>query len=537
MTSLRKKKISGKVYWYAVRNARVDGKPRTVWQRYLGTADHVVDVFEGFGNLDITLKTYDFGGIAAMLAVADDLGFMDIVTTVTGDEEAWKHFLLMVSGRFNKARSKNKTVEWYRETFLSMYWSDFKPYEQEVLRKMDLLTDEVIDEIGMKLSSTLLGKGLIPELLILDSTNFFTYIEEGEELPQKGNSKEMRNNKNIINLGLAVTQDNIPFCHHVYEGNKHDARAFPELLDGIVEYLKGLDIKTEELALVFDKGNNSELNISKAMENVHIIGSAKRSQVKNLFEVPLDEYENLYTSGSGVDILGYRSRAELFGREFTVVVSYNFATHKNQQKSYEKRKEKIVNTLDGIKRRMTRNGRGRKLNIEGAMKQALDAIQKDYRSIFKPELKEGTFEYHIDEAKEMELYSSFGKQAIFTNLDDWTSERIVKGYNSKYLVEDDFKLMKGALIVPVKPIYHWKDKRIKAHIFLCFLGVMFFRYMLHKVDELGMSAQRVAEELQKMRVGLVKVKGTKKAKIVVEQMSPEQANLFSTLKMNRFVPS
>ncbi len=66
---------------------------------------------------------------------------------------------------------------------------------------------------------------------------------------------------------------------------------------------------------------------------------------------------------------------------------------------------------------------------------------------------------------------------------------------------------------------------------------MFFRYMVHKVDELGMSVQRVAEELQKMRVGLVKVKGTKKAKIVVEQMSPEQANLFSTLKMNRFVPS
>ncbi|GCC11809.1 hypothetical protein IPdc08_01871 [archaeon] len=47
----------------------------------------------------------------------------------------------------------------------------------------------------------------------------------------------------------------------------------------------------------------------------------------------------------------------------------------------------------------------------------------------------------------------------------------------------------------------------------------------------------VAEELQKVRVGLVKVKGTKKAKIVVEQMNPEQANLFSTLKLNRFVPT
>ena len=132
--------------------------------------------------------------------------------------------------------------------------------------------------------------------------------------------------------------------------------------------------------------------------------------------------------------------------------------------------------------------------------------------------------------------SIIGKQAIFTDLHEWTSEKIAKGYNSKHLVEDDFKLMKGALIVPVKPIYHWKDKRIKAHIFLCFLGVLFFRYMMHRVGNLGMSAQGVAEELQKMRVGLVRIKGTKKAKIVVEQMSPEQANLFATLKLNRFVP-
>jgi len=97
-------------------------------------------------------------------------------------------------------------------------------------------------------------------------------------------------------------------------------------------------------------------------------------------------------------------------------------------------------------------------------------------------------------------------------------------------------LMKGALVVPVKPIYHWKDKRIKAHIFLCFLGVMFFRYMQHRVGEMGLSAQKIAEELLKMRVGMVKVKETKKAKIVVEQMGVDQANLFSTLKLNRFVP-
>ncbi|GCC10285.1 hypothetical protein IPdc08_00308 [archaeon] len=146
-----------------------------------------------------------------MLSVAEELGFKDIVTRATGDPEAWKHYLLIVSDRFTSSMSKNKTVEWFRETFLPMQWHGFKPYEQEMLRKMDLLTDEVIDGIGLGLSRALLEKGLTPKLLIMDSTNFFTYIEEGEKLPQKGRSKEKRNDKNIINLALAVTQENIPF--------------------------------------------------------------------------------------------------------------------------------------------------------------------------------------------------------------------------------------------------------------------------------------------------------------------------------------
>lgn len=487
-------------------------------------------------KLELSLKTYDFGGVSAMLSVAEELGFQEIVTDATGDKDAWRHYLLMISGRFTRSRSKNKIQQWYRETFLPMYWSGFKPYEQEMLRKMDLLTDDVIDEIGLGLSRALLEKGLKPKLLIMDPTNFFTYIEKGEELPRKGKSKERRNDKNLINLALAVTQDNIPFCHRVYEGNRHDVKAFPELLEGIVEHLERLNIDTRELALVFDRGNNSEPNISRALKDVHIIGCAKRSQLRHLFEVPLEEYEKLYTSSSNVDILGYRTRAALFGREFTVVVSYNPATCKNQQETYEKNKKKIMETLEDIKKRQRRKGRGRKLTIEGAMKQALDVIPRDYRSIFKLEIKDGAFDYHIDKAKERELYSSFGKQAIFTDLDGWNSESIVKGYNSKQLIEDDFKIMKGAMIVPVRPIFHWKDRRIKAHIFLCFLGVMFFRYMLHRVGDLGMSAQQVAEELQKIRIGLVKVKGTKKAKIVVEQMSLEQANLFACLKLNQFVP-
>ncbi|GCC10286.1 hypothetical protein IPdc08_00309 [archaeon] len=128
--------------------------------------------------------------------------------------------------------------------------------------------------------------------------------------------------------------------------------------------LKDLDIGTDELALVFDRGNNRKGNIDKAMENVHIIGSARRSQVKEMFQVHFEGYNELYTSNAGVHILGYRNMAELFGRGFSVVVSYNPATHKNQEKTYEKRKERLVKTLDAIKGKMKRKGKDRKLTKE-----------------------------------------------------------------------------------------------------------------------------------------------------------------------------
>jgi len=47
-------------------------------------------------------------------------------------------------------------------------------------------------------------------------------------------------------MGLAVSEDNIPFMHEVYEGNKHDAKIFPEQLDALTKRLTNLKITTED---------------------------------------------------------------------------------------------------------------------------------------------------------------------------------------------------------------------------------------------------------------------------------------------------
>ena len=92
-------------------------------------------------------------------------------------------------------------------------------------------------------------------------------------------------------------------------------------------------------------------------------------------------------------------------------------------------------------------------------------------------------------------YTGFGKTIVFTDMHSWHFEKIAKTYNRKYLVENDLKLQNDVLLVPVGPINHHKDFNIRAHIFLCIIGMIFYRYLAWKCKYPGLSLRRLVEEL------------------------------------------
>lgn len=47
---------------------------------------------------------------------------------------------------------------------------------------------------------------------------------------------------------------------------------------------------------------------------------------------------------------------------------------------------------------------------------------------------------------------------------------------------------------------HHNDFNIRAHIFLCIIGMIFYRYLAWKCKHLRLSLRRLAEELGRMRV-------------------------------------
>ena len=70
----------GRPYYYAVESARVNGKPRIVWQKYLGTVDGIVERMERT-RPERTRKAvlFEAGGAAALLRIAQRLDLMGLI--------------------------------------------------------------------------------------------------------------------------------------------------------------------------------------------------------------------------------------------------------------------------------------------------------------------------------------------------------------------------------------------------------------------------------------------------------------------------
>ena len=550
MVSLKKKKIRGNTYWYAVKMARVNGKPKQVWQKYIGTAKKIVELKEASKDMPhIKLKSFQYGKTAALLSISDELNFIDIVNKHTNKKKiegltVGEYLLLNIIGRCDGALSENAMQKWFDKSSLNLLWKfSHKLTCQNFLNHYKYIDHETRNKIEDDLCRVLTEKGITPHILFLDETNWFNYIKKGEELPQNGNNKQYRNHMKQVCMGLAVSEDNVPFMHEVYEGNKHDAKIFPELLDALTERLTNLEITTEDMTLVFDKGNNSQMNIEDVLSRMHVVASAKHDQAEELLDISLEDYKYLYTNPQCNKIYGYRTRHEFFGQEFTTVVLYNEASYKKQRKSYEGRKAKIWKNLEDLKRRLESN-RGKERDKSSVEREVNDIIRKDFRSVFGYKVgeipqgkKKPTLETWIKKKVEERRYIGFGKTIVFTDLHTWHSKKIAKTYNQKYLVEDDFKLLNDLLLVPVRPINHHTDFNIRAHIFLCIIGMIFYRYMAWKCKHLRLSLGRLVEELEGIRVAIVKQKSGGKIGIVLEEMDAKQARLFSLLDLGKFMPN
>jgi len=189
MACIIKKKKNGNTYYYAAESKRVNGNPRIVWQKYLGTLDTIIKRSEYSSNLEVQeTDIFEAGGVAAMLQISNKIGLIDIIDSVVSKRDqgpsVGEFMALAAINRVVDPCSKLKMPDWYKETVLRRLWehspNDFS--SQNFWHNMDLIEENDIEEIQEKLTKSVINTfDINPQAILYDTTNFFTYIATGNK--------------------------------------------------------------------------------------------------------------------------------------------------------------------------------------------------------------------------------------------------------------------------------------------------------------------------------------------------------------------
>jgi len=89
------------------------------------------------------------------------------------------------------------------------------------------------------------------------------------------------------------------------------------------------------------------------------------------------------------------------------------------------------------------------------------------------------FEYNLKEDVLNQVEKTDGIWILITNSKSLKPENVALGYRTLYEVENEFKEIKHFL--RIRPIRHYKDLRVRAHVFICVLVYLIEKFMGKKL--------------------------------------------------------
>ena len=560
MASLQRHVVKGHTYWRIVESRRVNGKPRPVPILYLGTADRLLERLLEAPAGGLKIQSFQHGDVAALKAVADRLGIVSIIDRHFPSRKGRRPSVgtTLLLGALNRAvrpRSKRGWATWAATTSLhrlfpgletkaltsQFFWDQMDRISLDVLRDIEsALTRTVVEELDLDLDT-----------LFYDTTNFFTYIASTNarsKLAQRGRSKQKRSDLRLFGLALLVTREGqIPLCSQVYEGNRADAKLFPESLSRIRERLAELSVDLEQLTVVYDRGNMSKSNQALIEEAPFgYVASLTPAHHRELMAIGLEQYRPLGPGSRLEGVAVHRLRHEVWGAERTVVLFVSERLRTGQIRGLHQHLEKRLKALARWKEQLAnpRSGPRSAHSARRRIEQLLcgQHLRKVLHVQYDPSRRgRDRLEYWVDDEALLHLETEvFGKRIVVTNRDAWSTEEILLAYRGQSQVEEVFRQLKDDEHLALRPQYHWTDQKIHVHAFICLLALLLARIVELQARSLGHRGglSGLLDRLATIRLAMTlrpapKKGGRPRADWQLELADPQLAQLFRGLVPNK----
>jgi transposase len=347
------------------------------------------------------------------------------------------------------------------------------------------------------------------DLVMYDITSTYFEGQANFDLAQRGYSRDQRGDCKQVCIGLVVSRCGMPLGYEVFSGNTADVTT----VQHIVETMEERYGKSDRI-WVMDRGMVSEDNIDFLREGGrrYIVGTPK-SMLKK-FEAELLK-DNWNTIRDGLEVkLCARPRDD--GNASEADEASNAAQDKEifilcRSRDRSKKEAAMVQRFEQ--------------KIEQRLVAMTDRCQKQKRDPMKVEREIGhllgqntraakLFDITVEKTadgharlkwKKIEAIRdwatrSAGCYLLRTNVTDWSDEELWKAYIQLTEAEAAFCIHKSDL--KIRPIWHQKEDRVLAHIFVCFLAYVLWKTLGQMCQQagLGNEPRRVLAELSELRM-------------------------------------
>ncbi len=326
MASVIGKRQNGRTYYYLAESARVNGQPRIVSQRYLGSAEDIAAALAGEGGVPARSRHLAFGEVAAVWATLERLKVAELVDRIAGTRSAKVPIGTYVAVAVLH-RITGPGVEWgqwwastaaprfVRPRLPASTWDSVRLWQ-----RLDRLTVGQLEQIEAGLCATVREISGAGPALAVDVPSFATFVASVDPLAAG------RSDATLAGLGLVVTGDGaIPLVSRAYRRDVPVVASFgvlAEQLGARHHRLTGAD----DVTLVFDTGQHSQLNLASGP---HFVGALPPGDHPELLSRPA-------TARRTVDphrfpgLTALDTRATVFGVGRRVILTHSATLHAAQ---------------------------------------------------------------------------------------------------------------------------------------------------------------------------------------------------------------
>ena len=340
--------------------------------------------------------------------------------------------------------------------------------------------------------------GIKYDLLLYDVTStYFEGLALANPQAQRGHSRDHRPDCKQVCIALVVTREGIPLAHEVFDGNRVDVTTVKEIV-GKIESRFG----TVDRVWVMDRGMASEENLKWLREGGrrYVIG-AVRSDLRR-FEQKIVEAKDWQRIRDDIEVKLCPSPD---GDE-TYILCRSEARKEKDKAIVSRFSERLRVLLDRLQRRLVASKKpvdrdrvnrqiGRMLGKHSRAANCFVVTVRDSKT------NASGLQLIVQENKDWSRWTErrAGCYLLRSNVANWTEEELWRTYIQLTEAESAFRIQKSDL--SIRPVWHQREDRVRAHIFVCFLG-----YVLWKTLEqwqshagLGNSPRNILEELRQVQ--------------------------------------